>query len=143
MQSLSEHILEDAHERLTRHGGVDASNITVNVEDGEITLEGTVDQGYRKVVAVELSVIKVEVPELLTHFSDLPDPRKPRGVRHELCDIVTISILAVICGANTYGQIHQYALSQKEWLSSFLELHPIRCRFARLFRKLPAVLTLY
>ena len=86
---------------------------------------------------------EVEVPKLLTHFSDLPDPRKPRGVRHELCDIVSISILAVICGANTYSQIHQYALSHKEWLQSFLELPsgvPSQDTFERVFALLnPAV----
>ena len=43
--------MEDAHERLTRHGGVDASNISVSVEDGEITLEGTVDSRRAKRMA--------------------------------------------------------------------------------------------
>ena len=79
---------------------------------------------------------EVDVPKLLTHFSDLPDPRKPRGVRHKLSDIVTVSILAVICGANTYSQIHQYALAQKEWLKSFLALPsgvPSQDTFERVF----------
>ena len=79
---------------------------------------------------------KVEVPELLKHFSELPDPRKPRGIRHELSDIVIISILAVICGANTYSQIHQYALAQEGWLSTFLRLPsriPSQDTFERIF----------
>lgn len=38
-----ERILEEANDRLTQHGGVDASNIEVSVEEGEITLEGTVE----------------------------------------------------------------------------------------------------
>lgn len=82
---------------------------------------------------------EVDVPKLLTHFSDLPDPRKPRGVRHELSDIVTISILAVICGANTYSQIHQYALAQEGWLKSFLALPsgiPSQDTFERVFAAL-------
>jgi hypothetical protein len=58
-------------------------------------------QGYRKVVEIESAVTEVKIPELLAHFSDLPDPRKARGIRHELSDIVVLSILAVICGANT------------------------------------------
>ncbi len=43
----------------------------------------------------------------------MPDPRKPRGVGHELCDIVTIGIPAVICGADTRSQIHPCALAQE------------------------------
>ena len=79
---------------------------------------------------------EVDVPKLLTHFSEMPDPRAPRGVRHKLIDVVSISILAVICGANTYSQIHQYALSQQEWLKSFLELPsgvPSQDTFERIF----------
>ena len=67
-------------------------------------------------------MIEQDLPELLKHFADLPDPRDPRGIRHELVDSVCISILAVICGANTYSQIHQYALAQEVWLREFLRL---------------------
>lgn len=77
-----------------------------------------------------------DLPELIKHFSDLPDPRDPRGIRHELVDIVCISILAVICGANTYSQIHQYALAQETWLRTFLGLPsgiPSQDTFERLF----------
>jgi len=77
-----------------------------------------------------------DLPELLKHFPDLPDPRNPRGVRHELIDIVCISILAVICGANSYSQIHQYALAQEAWLGTFLKLPfgvPSQDTFERLF----------
>ena len=77
-----------------------------------------------------------ELPGLLEHFAELPDPRDPRGVRHELVDIVCISILAVICGANTYSQIHQYALAQEAWLRTFLRLPsgiPSQDTFERIF----------
>lgn len=79
---------------------------------------------------------KRDLPGLIRYFSDLPDPRDPRGIRHELVDIVCISILGVICGANTYSQIHQYALAQESWLRSFLELPsgiPSQDTFERLF----------
>lgn len=77
-----------------------------------------------------------DLPGLIKHFSDLPDPRDRRGIRHELVDIVCISILVVICGANTYSQIHQYALAQEVWLRSFLKLPsgvPSQDTFERLF----------
>jgi predicted transposase YbfD/YdcC len=84
-------------------------------------------------------VKKLEVSGLLAHFADFPDPRDPRGIRHKLCDIICISILAVICGANTYSQIHQYALAQEDWLESFLELPsgiPSQDTFERIFAAL-------
>lgn len=77
-----------------------------------------------------------DIPELIEHFADLPDPRAARGIRHPLTDIVTISILAVLCGANTYPQIQQYALANEPWLRRFLALPfgvPSVDTFERLF----------
>lgn len=50
-QRSPERIREDAHEALTWHGGVDASDIVVKVEGDEITLEGTVDSRRGKRMA--------------------------------------------------------------------------------------------
>jgi hypothetical protein len=44
-------ILEEACERLTRHGYVDATGITLKVEEGEVTLEGTVANRKEKRMA--------------------------------------------------------------------------------------------
>ncbi len=41
-QRSDERIREDAHECLTRHGWLDASNVQVDVNDGTVTLKGTV-----------------------------------------------------------------------------------------------------
>ncbi len=46
-----ERMLEDACERLTHNPRVDASNITVSVQEGEITLDGTVDSRPTKRMA--------------------------------------------------------------------------------------------
>lgn len=76
---------------------------------------------------------------LLAHFSDLPDPRDPRGVRHPVTSLVVISLLAVICGANTYSAIREYAVSNLEWLGTFLPLPhgaPSQDTFERLFQLL-------
>lgn len=75
--------------------------------------------------------------KLLAHFHDLPDPRDPRGVRHPLESLAVISILAALCGANTYSGIYQYALSNEAWLASFLRLPhgiPSQDTFERLFQ---------
>ena len=47
----SDRITEDVNEALTDHGGVDASKIRVSVEDGEVTLEGTVSSRREKRMA--------------------------------------------------------------------------------------------
>lgn len=44
-------IEEDVNEELTRHGGVDASQIQVSVKDGEVTLSGTVNSRAEKRLA--------------------------------------------------------------------------------------------
>lgn len=61
-------------------------------------------------------------PALIDHFSDLKDPRIDRNKRHKLIDIVSISICAVICGANTWEQIEEYGKTKYDWLKQFLEL---------------------
>jgi hypothetical protein len=40
--------------------------------------------------------------------------------RHQLIDIVTISICAVICDADTWVDIESYGRSKYEWLKKFL-----------------------
>ena len=79
---------------------------------------------------------ELEASGILTHFADFPEPRDPRGIRHKLIDILSISILAVICRANTFTEIHQYAESNETWLSGFLELPfgiPSQDTFERVF----------
>lgn len=47
-QRSDESIREDVNERLTWHGDVDATNIQVSVDNGEVTLEGTVGERRQK-----------------------------------------------------------------------------------------------
>jgi hypothetical protein len=48
-------IREDLNERLTQHGDIDAFHITVNVKNGEVTLEGTVEDRWQKRMAEDLA----------------------------------------------------------------------------------------
>ena len=41
---------------------------------------------------------------------------------HKLLDIIVISICAVISGANTWVDIHDFGVAKQEWFSKFLEL---------------------
>jgi len=73
------------------------------------------------------------------HFADLEDPRVERTRRHQLIDIITISICAVICGADTWVDIESYGRSKYEWLKKILELPngiPSHDTIARVFSRL-------
>lgn len=74
-----------------------------------------------------------------THFESLKDPRVERTRRHKLMDIVVISVLAVICYADGWSDIHDFGKAREAWLRSFLELpNGIPCddTFRRVFAAL-------
>lgn len=52
----------------------------------------------------------------------IEDPRRDLTRLHNLNDILLIGVVAVICGADTWNEIEQYALEKEEFLRSFLEL---------------------
>ncbi|MEH1861017.1 MAG: transposase family protein [Nostoc sp.] len=56
------------------------------------------------------------------YFTEVKDPRAERTRWHLLTDIITISILAVIAGAQGWEDIEEYGLNKKEWLETFLKL---------------------
>jgi len=56
------------------------------------------------------------------YFSGVPDPRHPRGRRHRLDELVIIAILAVICGADNWQEVAQWARAKRKWLKTFMDL---------------------
>jgi len=50
------------------------------------------------------------------------DPRVERTRLHQLSDILTIAILAVLSGGNGWEDMEIYGVSKQAWLSSFLAL---------------------
>ena len=84
---------------------------------------------------------KAEVHSLITFLEGVQDPRAPRGVRHLLIDILVISVLAVICGANTFAFIHTFAVQREAWLRNYLQLPsgvPSQDTFERIFQVINA-----
>lgn len=75
-----------------------------------------------------------------THFENLEDPRaQNQHLLHALIDIVTLSVLGTICGANNMPEVCEYAKANFTWLNSFLELKngiPSHDTFERVFAKL-------
>ena len=51
---------------------------------------------------------------LAHHFADLTDPRIDRSRLHELLDIVTIAICAVVAGADSWDDIEDFGKAKHE-----------------------------
>jgi predicted transposase YbfD/YdcC len=60
------------------------------------------------------------VRSLHEHFAALPDPRVDRTKRHDLLDIMTIAVGAVICGADSWADIERFGHAKLPWFRSFL-----------------------
>ena len=58
---------------------------------------------------------------ILCAFRELPDPRQ-KNHRHLLMDILTIALLAVICGADNWSAVAAYRRAKHQWLKTFLQL---------------------
>lgn len=72
-------------------------------------------------------------------FASLQDPRVERTRLHQLSDILTIAILAVLSGGNGWEDMEIYAVSKQTWLSTFLALPngiPSADTFRRVFERL-------
>ena len=59
---------------------------------------------------------------LATYFATLQDPRQERTRKHNLLDIIAITICAVICGADDFVSIAEFGRMKREWLARFLDL---------------------
>ena len=73
------------------------------------------------------------------HFATLTDPRAEQGKEHRLVDILTITLCAVICGADDWVAVATFGEMKEPWLRTFLALPngiPSHDTFGRVFRLL-------
>ena len=76
---------------------------------------------------------------LVEHFGSLEDPRRPQGRRHNLLDIVAMTICAVVAGAEGWDDVELFARCKVQWFRRFLELPngiPCSDTFARVFARI-------
>lgn len=69
-------------------------------------------------------------------FATITDPRRDQRKRHHLDEILTISVMAMLCGAENFTDFERFGECKEEWLRSFLELPggiPSHDTFARVF----------
>ena len=72
-----------------------------------------------------------------TYFGDLPDPRDGDNISHPLINIITITLCAVICGADNWVDVEMFGQAKQTWFSQFLDLRhgiPSHDTIGRFFR---------
>jgi predicted transposase YbfD/YdcC len=73
------------------------------------------------------------------YFQAVDDPRRDHGKLHELLDVLILSLCGVLCGAQSWVDVADYARTKKDWFETFLDLPngiPSHDTFDRLFRLL-------
>ena len=59
---------------------------------------------------------------IIDHFSQLNDPRIERNKKHQLIDIIVLSVCAVSSGANGWEAIEEFGHEKLEWLQQYIPL---------------------
>jgi predicted transposase YbfD/YdcC len=74
-------------------------------------------------------------------FSILPDPRTGPAQRHDLQEIIVMALSSVLCGADSWVDVAEWAGDNEDWLKKYLVLKngtPSHDTFGRVFRLLDA-----
>lgn len=84
-----------------------------------------------------MTIQNLRETSIMLSFSNLPDPRKSRNQSHSLFDIITVAILAVLCGADDWLEINFWGTANLDWLQErgiCLNGMPSHDTFSRFFR---------
>ena len=84
-----------------------------------------------------------DTKKLKTIFGQIPDFRRQHKQLYELESILLIGIISVLCGANSWNEMENYAHSKEEFLRTFLELPngiPSHDTFNRIFSNIDSKL---
>lgn len=63
-----------------------------------------------------MAIQNLQETSIMLSFSVLPDPRKSRNQTYPLFDIITVTILAVLCGADDWVEVNFWGESNCSWL---------------------------
>lgn len=77
--------------------------------------------------------------DTISYFSSIPDPRIERCKFHLLEDIVLLTIIAVICGCESWETIEEFGKSKKDFLKGYLKIPngiPSHDTIERLFKRM-------
>lgn len=59
---------------------------------------------------------------MVDYFSSIEDPRVERTRAHPLASILSLSLCAILCGAESFVAIEEFGESREEWLRTFIDL---------------------
>ena len=62
-----------------------------------------------------------EVMPFTLVFVSIPDPRNSRQVRHDLSELLTVAVCAVLCSADEFTDIEAWATERVDWLRGFCQ----------------------
>lgn len=77
--------------------------------------------------------------DLISHFSELQDPRIERTKRYPLIEIIFLIISATISGCDGWKSIRDFGVIKLEWLRKFLPYEegiPVDDTIARVMRRM-------
>lgn len=76
---------------------------------------------------------------LITHLSEVPDPRIDRRKDHDLIDVLVISVCTLLCAGETFNDMEDFGKAKYDWFKTFLNLRngiPSHDTFNRIFAAL-------
>ena len=77
-----------------------------------------------------------KIATLTAYFENIDDPRRDEGKRHPLISVIVLALCAVICHADTWPEVEEFAQTKEDWFRQFLELPhgiPSHYTFRRVF----------
>ena len=79
---------------------------------------------------------KAVVSRFVRIFKDVSDRRAQGMIDYPLIEILLVAFLAVLAGASTWGELHDFGVAKERWLKKFLKLKngiPSHDTFERVF----------
>lgn len=90
---------------------------------------------------MDANIKKYTITSVKECFSSLKDPRVEGRTKHQLIDIIVLSICAIVCGAETWTAIEAFGHAKYNWLKTIIDLDngvPSDQTISRVFSLIPA-----
>jgi len=69
-----------------------------------------------------MEILKKNICGITEHLEIINDPRIGSNRRHQIIDIIALTICAVIAGNDTWEEVEEYGIDHEKWLKRFLNL---------------------
>jgi hypothetical protein len=80
-------------------------------------------QGLGEKVAAEGALLPESIlRQLVLSLSVVEEPRRPRGIRHPLVNVLAIAVLGCMCRCDDAEALEDWGRKEADWLADFLEM---------------------